>query len=165
MVQLIKSGEVYTTKQASVSDRKYRAKTRRMVEVANIILPLLKQRMALPDDVKVVVAFTRAKRNLGSYYPDKKECFIDPRRQGLWQFVDCVVHELTHAEQYHTGRLKQQYSRVHESWVPVWQDEEWGRWAGNFKKYREQPWEVEARKVAADLTKEIRASGLLDSYL
>ena len=164
MVQLIKSGEVYTTKQASVSDRKYRAKTRRMVEVANIILPFLKQRMSLPDDVKVVVAFIRARQNVGTYYTKDKQCFIDPRRLGLWQFVDTIVHELTHAEQYYTGRLKHQYSRAHESWVPVWQDEEW-RYASSFKKYREQPWEVEARRVAAQLTKEIKASGLLDSYL
>ena len=161
MVQLIKHGDIYTTGQASIGDKKYRDKTRRYIQVAQAIYPFLKERMTLPDDVKVVVGFTRGKRNLGFYQNDGKQCFIDPRHQGMWKFVDSMIHELTHAQQYFTGKLEHKYSRVYESWIPVWEDKEWGKYATSHKKYLAQPWEVEARATASKLSREIREAGIL----
>jgi hypothetical protein len=147
---LIRKGSVYTTKQAYFQDKKYRDKTREYVDLANKILPYIKSKLQFGDDVKIVIGFTKGKRNFGYYMTDSKEVRVEIR-QICSKFINALVHELVHAQQDFRGQLRQQ------GLIIYWNDQCFGKHPTSHAKYLALPWEVEARKIAAEMTKEITA--------
>ncbi len=62
------------------------------------------------------------------------------------QFIDTLLHELTHAKQILDGRLASSFIK-HGKTVKLWE----GRaYSTRFIDYRDWPWEVEAREEAAE---------------
>ena len=56
--------------------------------------------------------------------------------------MEVIAHELVHAEQYHTGKLKKKYNRG-KGWLHHWNGTP-GKKGTTYKAYRDQPWEQEA---------------------
>jgi len=79
---------------------------------------------------------------------------IDPRRDLTRQALETLFHELTHIDQYVTGRLKHKHgARIWcGSMVPDLKVHQVHSSQKNLDKYRNQPWEVEARARGAELS-------------
>jgi len=85
---------------------------------------------------------------------------IDPRRSTPKQILDTLFHELTHIDQYVSGRLK------HVNGARIWCGSlvpEVKKYAvhssqKNLDKYRAQPWEEEARRIGAEKSEEYMAA-------
>jgi len=148
-----RKGLVFTTVQAWYSKDK-KNKTREYIELANKILPFLKTKLNFSDDVKVVVSFTKGKRNLGWYNSAFNTAVIDSR-QPYKRFINSMIHELVHAQQHHLGQLAIETYRGGYSFF--WNNKDFGKLPHSHAKYLALPWEVEARKVALELTKEVLA--------
>ena len=152
-MQLIKKGEVYTTKQAYFQDRWYRHKTREFVDLANKILPYIKSKLQFGNDVTIIIGFTKAANNYGKYTHFKKEVKVESR-QSKRRFIDSLIHELVHAQQDFLGQLCPKFD--HDNGFNFyWNDVNFGKSPVSHAKYLALPWEVEARKIAAEMTKEI----------
>jgi hypothetical protein len=149
-MQLIRKGLVYTTKQAYFQDKAYRDKTREYVDLINKILPFIKTKLQFGNEVKIIVCFTKAARNWGYYTPFYKEVRVEVR-QSKMRFIDSLIHELVHAQQDFLGKLRTQGQ------IFYWNDELFGKKPTSHTKYMALPWEVEARKIAAEMTKEVMA--------
>jgi hypothetical protein len=80
---------------------------------------------------------------------------VDPRRDTLDKVLDTLFHELTHIDQYVTGRLKHKNGeRIWcGSFVPDVKVQQVHSSQKNIDKYRSQPWEVEARYKGEQLRK------------
>ena len=154
-MQLIKKGEVYTTKQAYFQDREYRHKTREFVDLANKILPYIKSKLQFGVDVTIIVGFTKAVNNYGTYTHTKREVKVEPR-QSKMRFIDSLIHELVHAQQDFLGQLCPKFDR-NDGYNFYWNDVNFGKSPVSHAKYLALPWEVEARKIASEMTKEIMA--------
>ena len=154
-MQLIKKGEVYTTKQAYFQDRWYRHKTREFVDLANKILPYIKSKLQFGNDVTIIIGFTKAANNYGKYTHFKKEVKVESR-QSKRRFIDSLIHELVHAQQDFLGQLCPKFDH-NDDYNFYWNDVNFGKSPVSHAKYLALPWEVEARKIAAEMTKEIMA--------
>lgn len=84
---------------------------------------------------------------LGRAFQTKPLIEIDPRYK-FKDIVETIAHELVHSEQYNQKRLKHL-----ENNRTIWNNQTLNR-GTTFKQYWNSPWEVEARKRAAEfLTK------------
>ena len=63
-------------------------------------------------------------------------------RLGWAKALEVIAHELVHAEQYHTGKLKKKYVQ-RKGWLHHWNGTP-GKKGTTYKAYRDQPWEQEA---------------------
>ena len=63
-------------------------------------------------------------------------------RLGWAKALEVIAHELVHAEQYHTGKLKKKYVQ-RKGWLHHWNGSP-GKKGTTYKAYRDQPWEQEA---------------------
>jgi hypothetical protein len=63
-------------------------------------------------------------------------------RLGWAKALEVIAHELVHAEQYHTGKLKKKYVQ-RKGWMHSWNGTP-GKKGTTYKAYRDQPWEQEA---------------------
>jgi len=155
VMQLIQKGSVYTTKQAFFQDKEYRNKTREYVDLANKILPYIKSKLQFGVDVKIIIGFTKAANNYGSYTHTLREVKVEVR-QSKMRFIDSLVHELVHAQQDFLGQLRPKFD-CNDGYIFYWNDVNFGKHPTSHAKYLALPWEVEARKVAAEMTKEVMA--------
>jgi len=159
-MNLITKGNVETTHQAFYVDKKHKAKTKNRVEIASKLIPFLKTKLNFASDVKIIISFIKAKNTAGMYQPTFKYATIDPRMGTIEQFIDCLCHELVHAEQYHTGMLSTVFD-CNEGTKFVWNKGQPKGLPYSHAKYLALPWEVDARTRAKELVKEIQESGIL----
>lgn len=106
-------------------------------------------------DKNVVVHFRPIKGStLGRAFDSKNLIEIDPR-YSYKNIIETIAHELVHSEQYKQGRLKHKPGNV-----SLWNNRLVSR-GTTYKQYLALPWEVEARKRAAEfLTKHFTHSYL-----
>ena len=136
-------------------DKETRNKTRQMTDIAEKVLPIIRQMLNLSiENSKVVIGFCKAKNVYGLYSFDKKICRIDPRVTVL-QFVDTIAHELTHAAQHSEGRLSAKGASF------FWEEKMIGYLPTTYSKYLALPWEVEARAKAKEIVSTLKTMGMI----
>lgn len=118
-------------------------------------VPRARQFINFRDNVRFVIRAIHGNTN-GIAYHSENKIEIDPRslclrkdetiRCAARRVIETIFHELVHSQQSKEGRL---------SWVV--QDRQW-LWNGrsyrdakSYNEYLNQPWEVEARKVAREV--------------
>jgi len=129
-------------------------KTEVIIDTIKKTLSEFRDLMSLPRDIHFRVAPIKAKRRLGEYDVTKKLVHVDCRL-GLQLALETIAHELVHAEQYHTGRLKTKYTDK-KGWLHYW-DGEVGKKGTTYKTYRNQPWEIEAWERQSKLAALVQA--------
>ena len=96
--------------------------------------------------------WARKAKNAGGGYDYSIE--VDPRNTDRKKMIDTFFHELTHIDQYVSGRL------THKNGEKIWCGSEM-RSVKNYavhsndkklQEYRSQPWEVEARQRGAEMS-------------
>jgi hypothetical protein len=152
-----KRGQIFATTQA-LYDRKHKDRTAKVIAYINKILPDALKLVGVTRHVNVIVKYYKG-NTLGSYSSIENALGIDPR-WSIAQIVDTLLHELTHARQYHTNKLQNAFNVETMRWEYVWNGENFGKGynganSSQWDKYRHQPWEVEARAVAAELSGKI----------
>ena len=111
--------------------------------------------MDLPESLRFHIRPLGGKYN-GVYinYFDRVE--LDPRRKNLGVVLSTIMHELVHAEQFHTGRLKLTAGTYH------WNDEAVKKLGNSYEEYKNRPWQTEAFTRQDELAKKITAMIVAD---
>lgn len=104
-------------------------------------LPEFRKLLDLPRDVQFRVAPIKGKNTSGYYMVEHKMAVIDCRLKWA-KALEVIAHELVHAEQYHTGKLKKKYN-MKKGWMHHWNGTP-GKKGTTYRAYRDQPWEQEA---------------------
>lgn len=120
---------------------KFAEDSKKMARMINNTLPLFRKVLNLPTGLKFRVAPLKARNRLGSYNNDLKLVNLSSRMTGRQALV-VLAHELIHAEQYHTGKLKMKFDK-NKGWVHYWLGDR-GSKGTTYSAYRQQPWEIEA---------------------
>lgn len=137
-------------------DKKDSKKVRMLADVAEKVLPAIREFLNLKEeDAYVVVGAIKAKRTNGYWMASVKEARVDFRATSVSAFVETLAHELVHAQQYAQGRLKQKLG------VYSWNDKVVGKQPTSHAKYLALPWEVEARTQATAIVKMLTEKGLI----
>ena len=128
------------------------AKAEVVKEIIHKTMPEFRKLLDLPLDLTFRVAPIKARDTNGSYDSDHKLVNIDCRLP--WnKALEVLAHELVHAEQYHTNKLKKKFvSR--KGWMHYWNGEI-GKKGTTYKAYRDQPWEQEAWSRQAVLAEQV----------
>jgi hypothetical protein len=115
-------------------------------------LPEFRKLLDLPADLIFRVAPIKARNTNGSYDSDHKLVNIDCRLPWA-KALEVLAHELVHAEQYHTNKLKKKFIG-RKGWMHYWNGEI-GKKGTTYKAYRDQPWEQEAWSRQAALAEQV----------
>lgn len=105
-------------------------------------LPHFKKLLTYSDKIKVRVAKIKG-RFTGRCSSEGNVIEIDPTNS-FRKFLEVLAHELVHAEQFHTGRLKQEWNPQLGKWVSFWRGTAQSNRGTTYAAYRKQPWEAEA---------------------
>lgn len=114
-------------------------------------LPVFHELMHLPENISVRLAGLKARNLRGRYIDSRRLVEISASLKGD-QLLTTLAHELVHAEQYNTGKLKNEWSN--RGWVHQWEGDMNYNKGSTYKAYRNQPWEIEAfgrEKILADV--------------
>ena len=130
-----------------------RAKTKVIAALIEEALPHFRKLLSFPDTVAFRVAPIKG-TFMGKYYSYEKLVEISPEL-ALNQVLRVVAHELVHAEQYHTGKLKPELDKSKGRWVDIWEGEVHTGRGTTYKAYRALPWEVEAYDREQGLAKKV----------
>ena len=115
-------------------------------------IPEFRKLLDLPADLNFRVAPIKARNTNGSYDSEHKLVNIDCRLP--WnKALEVLAHELVHAEQYHTKKLKKKFTG-RKGWMHYWNGEI-GKKGTTYKAYRDQPWEQEAWARQAVLAEQV----------
>ena len=118
---MIKDTDKMVTKGVYMSLSAIYTHTKTAAVIASMIqrsLPEFRKQLDLPEDVKFRVAPIKAKSINGYYSVEDKLAVIDCRL-GWAKALEVIAHELVHAEQYHTGKLKKKYVQ-RKGWLHHW---------------------------------------------
>lgn len=117
----------------------------------------VRKQFKLPSEISVLLRPLPRRRTAGNHKKDgngNHRVTIDVS-PSLKSAIKTFFHELQHAEQSHTGRLR--YEREGRGWVGFWDDQRWGRQRGfgrtqkEKERYDSQPWEVDANEKADEV--------------
>lgn len=131
----------------SVKYGKYKARRSTIVAIMDLIEynePLIREMLDLPDNFSI--NFKPLSRLLNGRYSSLfKEASINAKLSPR-SIMQTLFHELVHAEQYHTGKLKRELCMKRRQYVSLWDGQEFDfvNFRKNYDKYRSLPWEVEA---------------------
>lgn len=134
---------------------KHRAKTKVMAALIEEALPHFRNLLTISDKIAFRVAPIKG-RFSGKYYSSEDLVEISPRLS-IMQVLQVMAHELVHAEQYFTGKLKPELDKSKGRWVDIWEGEVHNGRGSTYKAYRALPWEVEAYAREKPLAKEVAA--------
>jgi len=153
MIDFLDRGRVLTTSQAWW-DKKYFKRTRNYIDLANKIIPLVEKHLNITGTT-VVVSYIKSKYITGDYTRATCRVRIDPR-QSRGKFIDTLIHELVHADQYNNGHLNQFLDKdgMHKF---TWKKAKPTTLPYSHQKYLDLPWEIDARRRAKSIMKLIAA--------
>lgn len=116
-------------------------------------LDAFRKYLDFPEDVTVRVCSIKGTVN-GRYIDGAKlvEIHCSLTKENA---LEVLAHELIHAEQYHTGRLKNKFSSK-KGWIHTWHGSKNYSKGTTYQAYRKQPWEEEAWGRQAELAKLVR---------
>jgi hypothetical protein len=122
----------------------YKDKIYAIMDLIDYNEPLIREMLDLPD--RVCINFRPLSRSLNGRYSSLTQqasvnCKLTPR-----SLMKTLFHELVHAEQYKTGKLKRELCLKRRRYVSLWAGQEYDfvNYRKNYDKYRSLPWEVEA---------------------
>ena len=72
----------------------------------------------------------------------------------FFSLLNCIAHELVHAEQYYENRLDFTYVRG-KGFLHMWNGDEINNKGTTYRAYRNQPWEIEAFSRQASLAEKV----------
>ena len=121
-------------------------------DIIHKTMPEFRKLLDLPSDLNFRVAPIKARSTNGSYDSDYKLVNIDCRLPYA-KALEVLAHELVHAEQYHTKKLKKKFTG-RKGWLHYWNGEV-GKKGTTYKAYRDQPWEQEAWGRQAGLVEKV----------
>lgn len=124
------------------------------VPIAQQTLDVLSKVLKLPENLHIRICCIKSLNTKGRYYYTQKTAEVDPRRcYFVDSFIQTISHELVHAEQYHEGRLYWSATeRMH-----CWNSDLVYNKGTTYKRYRSQPWEVEAFERQGELANFVRS--------
>lgn len=149
-IEVVRSAKYY---------KAYKKHTPLVLATVKEALPFLEQEFPLVDfsRIEIVIRPLPAKNNTGMirYVWGKATIELDCRMATVARILDTLAHEITHAEQYQTGRLKWDTDPNSDEpphfrprcwiWDQGGKIKAFGPSAGStYKAYRALPWEVEA---------------------
>jgi hypothetical protein len=152
-MSLVKKGSVFTTVQTWYN-KKYQKQAREYIELANKLLPHIREHLEFEAETQIVIKYIKSKRTTGVYYRKRKQAAVDPRISKK-AFINVLVHELVHAQQYHKGQLDAEFNYAKRAFEYIWNGENYGKIPLSHEKYLALPWEVEARTIADMLTNKL----------
>ena len=126
---------------AAFHNVKYKDNTVKLARLIKNTLPEFRKVLNLPRSVAFRIAPFKSGTRRGSYSNEHKMVNLSCRLTGR-EAIEVIAHELIHAEQYHTKRLKMTFDKS-KGWVHCWYGEQ-GSKGTTYRAYRNQPWEVEA---------------------
>jgi hypothetical protein len=115
---------------------------------------LIRDMLDLPDRLKIEFKPLSHKLN-GRYFSMTNKVVINNKLTPK-ALMQTLFHELVHAEQYKTGRLKRELCVRKRKYVSYWNNVEIDSadFRKNYDKYRNLPWEMEAFGREEELLKE-----------
>lgn len=138
-----KIGTFLSVSAAVAYDKKNKVRTESQIKLIKEAMFVFRQIMNLPDGLSVRLAHIKKKNRFGTYYNTMKIAEVEARRNDLMDVLRTMAHELVHAEQYHTGRLKSEWV-PRTGYVQQWYGEVVKNKGATYNSYRKQPWEQEA---------------------
>lgn len=122
----------------------HRPKVTAIMDLVEYNEPLIRDMLDLPDVFYIKFRPLPPKLN-GKYVSSTKQAIISARLTPR-SIMKTLFHELVHAEQYHTGKLKRELCMKRRQYVSLWDGKEFNfvNFRKNYDKYRSLPWEVEA---------------------
>lgn len=126
--------------------KQYRKRAEDVAYLIDRIIPHMRKLLKLPDNIKFQVRPIARRAENGRYNHSLNLVEVDPRYNSLGTIMETIMHELVHAEQFHTERLKN-YGRNF-----IWMNS--SNYVGigkDYEEYRARPWEMEAFDRQADL--------------
>lgn len=133
-------------------NKRLKVKTAFATQIISKTLPEFRKLLNIPKDVVFRIAPIKGKA-LGRYNSNDKVAVIDPR-QDFFSLLNCIAHELVHAEQYHENRLDITYVRG-KGYLHMWNGDKINNKGTTYKAYRNQPWEIEAFSRQASLAEKV----------
>jgi len=114
--------------------------TRNIVNMIVQTLPAFKKLLRL-SDVKFRITKFKSRTLNGRYIRGSKIIELSPKLK-FEQALVVLAHELVHAEQYNTGRLRQEWTS--QGWTMFWNNNQSFVKGSTYLAYRNLPWEKEA---------------------
>ena len=138
--------EIAVSRDAYYLDRKVKGVAKELANDLLSVTSFLRETFDLPSELKIRIAKTKGRFNAGAYSHGFKSAVIDPRAARK-DVLETVMHELVHAEQYHTGRLVHDVvvSRNNSvRWIHEWEGKPITSKGATYNTYRNLPHEKEA---------------------
>ena len=139
---IVGSREIYSS---YYSYYKFPKSTERSRKLLKALMPMISQYYDLPNKIKFRLGTHRI--HFGSYSSISRVVFVAVNID-LRKFVETICHELTHAEQFHLGKLQVKKNNF------FWMGSK-GSKGTTYNSYFNSPWEVEARSKAEEVMKSI----------
>ena len=117
--------------------------TKKSLKLLKSLMPMISYQYNLPHKIKFRLG--SSKTLFGSYGSSSRIVFVSIN-MSLKKFVETICHELTHAEQFHSGKLQLKKNDF------FWMGNK-GSKGTTYSSYFNSPWEVEARNKAEEVMK------------
>jgi hypothetical protein len=124
--------------------KKLRTKIRAMSDLLEYNEPLIREMLDLPPNINFV--FRPLSRLLNGQYSFTTNRVSINAKLPVKYMMQVIFHELVHAEQYKTGRLRRELCNRKRKYVNIWNNQEMDliNFRKDYDKYRSLPWEMEA---------------------
>jgi hypothetical protein len=144
-------GGIYIAASALLNKR-YRDKALTIATLVNRSVYQFRKYLNFPEGITIRIAPIKGTVN-GRYYNGDNTVLLDCKLDWA-RALEVFAHELVHAEQYHTGRLKHTYVKG-KGLVHSWNGTANTNRGTTYKAYRNQPWEQEAWSRQAELAEKV----------
>lgn len=117
-------------------------------------MPVFYELLHIPRYVSIRIAGLKARTLRGKYVHTEKTAELSHKLAND-RLLTTLAHELIHAEQYNTGKLKNEWSDC--GWVHSWEGDINTNKGTTYQAYRNQPWEIEAfgrEQIVADVVRQ-----------
>jgi hypothetical protein len=135
---------------------------RTLASLIHVLMPHFRTLLDLPEDITIRLAKTKKYINNGRWYDGENIATIDPRtsqrNRKTGDILDTLAHELVHAEQYHTGKLKGGKDDLSGKYGSFWMGSFVHSKGATYASYRKLPWEKEAFGRSGELYMEALVS-------
>lgn len=121
-----------------------RTKVVAVMDLLNYNEPLIRDMLDIPDTINFVIRPLPRLLN-GQYSFMRNKVSVNAKLPARFM-MQTVFHELVHAEQYKTGRLRRELCTKKRKYVNFWNNQQLDmvNFRKNYDKYRNLPWEMEA---------------------
>jgi hypothetical protein len=129
-------------------DKSTKDDVRFLGELFHRLMPHFRAQLDLPENIMIRLAKTKKRANNGNWCQSEKTATIDPRTlhrfRNLSNILDTLAHELVHAEQYFTDRLKVGRDDLSGKYGSFWMGSFVHSKGATYNSYKNLPWEKEA---------------------